>query len=73
MPSPIHTNAPIAAVTSGNSQSGQVKLQNRKSSVTFSVFWIMKISNSPIPVSEAIAPPPIWSRCGSAAPPAVFL
>jgi hypothetical protein len=54
-----------------NSQSGQVKLQNRKSSMTFSVFWIMKISNSPTPVSEAIATVPILSRCGSAAPPGV--
>jgi hypothetical protein len=40
------------------SQSGQVKLHTRKSSCTFSVFWIMNMISSPTPVSEAIAPPP---------------
>jgi hypothetical protein len=39
------------------SQSGQVKLQNRKSSRTLSVFWSMKMTRSPTPVSDAIAPP----------------
>src|SRR4029453_3609016 len=38
--------------------------QKRKSSRTRSVFWIMKMSSSPSPVSEAIAPPP--SRRASA-------
>ena len=46
------------------SQSGQVNFQKRKSSRTRSVFWIMKMSSSPSPVSEAIAPPP--SRRASA-------
>ena len=37
--------------------SGQVKSQNRKSSRR-SVFWIMKMTSSPTPLSEAIAPAP---------------
>ena len=40
------------------SQSGQVNVQKRKSSPTRWVFWIMKMSSSPTPLSEAIAPPP---------------
>src|SRR6266536_2921207 len=44
-------------MTRHSSQSGQVKLQNRKSSLASSVFWIMKINSSPMPESDAIAPP----------------
>ena len=48
----------MSAAISVSSQSGQVKLQNRKSSVTFWVFWIMKTISSATPLSEAIAPLP---------------
>jgi hypothetical protein len=44
-------------MTKHNNQSGQVKLQNRKSSLTSSVFWSMKITSTPPPASDAIAPP----------------
>jgi hypothetical protein len=37
---------------------GWVKLKKRKSNLTSSVFWMMKIANTPTPVSVAIAPPP---------------
>jgi hypothetical protein len=57
MPNPIHTSAPTSAVTRVKSQSGQVKFQNRKWSVTSSVFWNMKMMRTANPESEAIAPP----------------
>jgi hypothetical protein len=37
--------------------SGQVKVQTRNWNLTLSVFWKMKTSRTPTPVSEAIAPP----------------
>jgi hypothetical protein len=40
------------------SQSGQVNVQKRKSSRTRWVFWTMKMTSSPTPLREAIAPPP---------------
>lgn len=66
-PTPNHTNAPTIAVTMAYSQSGQVKLQNRKSRVTSSVFWTMKMTSSPAPMSETIAPP-LSRACPSPAP-----
>jgi hypothetical protein len=36
----------------------KANVQKRKSSRTRWVFWIMKTSSSPTPLSEAIAPPP---------------
>ena len=48
-PSPNQTNAPNRAITRAKSHRGQVKLQNRKSRVTSSVFWSMKMRSSPTP------------------------
>ena len=52
------TPMPRTAPSHREQPSGQVKRQNRKSSLTSWVFWIMKTSSSPTPVSVAIAPPP---------------
>src|SRR6185295_7113854 len=57
-PTPNQTNAPRSAEASVSSQSGQVKPQNKKSRRTLSVFWSMKMSSNPTPVSEAMAPAP---------------
>ena len=57
-PTPNQTNAPRTAEASVSNHSGQVKPQNRKSSRTLSVFWSMKMSSKPTPVSEAMAPAP---------------
>ena len=67
-PNPIHINAPTSVITNVYSQSGQVKLQNRKSIFTSSVFWIKKMSSSPTPVSPVIAPPLSRRPCRCAGP-----
>ena len=61
-PRPNHTNAPSRADTIVSSQSGQVKSQNKKLSLTSSVFCTMKIANSAMPEMDAIAPPPRPAR-----------
>ena len=42
-PSPSHTSAPNTAITMEYSQSGHVKLHQRKSMATSCRFWMMKM------------------------------
>ena len=54
------------------SQSGHVKCQKRKSIRTSSVFWNMKMTSSPTPVSDAIAPPPSRRLSDPLGPPSIM-
>ena len=53
---PNHTSVPHTAVMMVYHHGGQVKVQEWNWNLILSVFWMMKISRTPTPVSEAIAP-----------------